>query len=263
MSAREGWNTISRSYQEKTRISLEDVHYGPISLGESELKLLGDVKSKDILEIGCGGGQNTIVLAKWGARSTGLDISEEQLNCARSLARKQRVKVQFHLGNMEDLGIFGNASFDIVLSAFGVGYVEDLERTSREVFRVLRNEGLFVFCDVHPVADRGRIVGHGKRKAWQLGNYFDRRKRLWAWRFGKTVAHFHGRHRTIQDYFDALVEAGFMVERILEPEPYHLEKMSEAEKDRMPYSGEGERNLKGYDVWRKTPFTIIFKTRKP
>jgi hypothetical protein len=31
----------------------------------------------------------------------------------------------------------------------------------------------------------------------------------------------------------------------------------------MPYSGEGERNLKGYDVWRKTPFTIIFKTRKP
>lgn len=47
----------------KTRISLEDVHYGPLSAGESELKLLGNVRGKDILEIGCGGGQNAIVLS--------------------------------------------------------------------------------------------------------------------------------------------------------------------------------------------------------
>jgi len=79
MSAKKGWNIISRSYQEETRISLEDVHYGPISPGESELKLLGKVKDKDALEIGCGGGQNAIVLSKWGARSMGLDISEEQI----------------------------------------------------------------------------------------------------------------------------------------------------------------------------------------
>ena len=62
-SARNGWNIISGSYQMKTRISLEDVHYGPLSAGESELKLLGNVRGKDILEIGCGGGQNAIVLS--------------------------------------------------------------------------------------------------------------------------------------------------------------------------------------------------------
>ena len=55
MSAKKGWNIISRSYQQKTRISLEDVHYGPISAGERELKLLGSVRKKDVLEIGCGG----------------------------------------------------------------------------------------------------------------------------------------------------------------------------------------------------------------
>ncbi len=63
-SAKKGWNTISRSYQKETRISLEEVHYGPISSGESELKLLEDVKGKDVLEMGCGGGQNAIVLCK-------------------------------------------------------------------------------------------------------------------------------------------------------------------------------------------------------
>lgn len=51
MLAKKRWNLISKSYQEKTKISLEDVHYGPISLGELKLKLLGDLIGKDILEI--------------------------------------------------------------------------------------------------------------------------------------------------------------------------------------------------------------------
>jgi cyclopropane fatty-acyl-phospholipid synthase-like methyltransferase len=74
------------------------VHYGPISPGESELKLLGDVKCKDVLEIGCGGGQNTIVLSKKGAKSIGLDISEEQIKYARKLARRERQKLRSSSG---------------------------------------------------------------------------------------------------------------------------------------------------------------------
>ncbi len=68
MSVERGWNIISSACQRKTGISLKDVHYGPISPGEVDLKLLGNVKGKDVLEIGCGGGQNAIVLKKWGAR---------------------------------------------------------------------------------------------------------------------------------------------------------------------------------------------------
>lgn len=103
MLAKKGWNIISRSYQKKTKISLEDVHYGPIAQGESELKLLGDVKKKDVLEVGCGGGQNAIILARWGARSVGLDISEEQIKYAKNLAREYKVEVSFLVGTMEDL----------------------------------------------------------------------------------------------------------------------------------------------------------------
>lgn len=49
-----GWNMISRSYQKMARISLEDMYCGAISLGESELKLLGGVEGKDVLEIVAG-----------------------------------------------------------------------------------------------------------------------------------------------------------------------------------------------------------------
>jgi ubiquinone/menaquinone biosynthesis C-methylase UbiE len=264
MSARAGWNIISIAYQGKTRISLEDVHWGPISAGESELKLLGDVRDKKVLEIGCGGGQNAIVLSKWGAKSVGLDISEEQLKYARKLARKEGVKIPFYQGSMEDLSRFRKQSFDIVLSAFGVGYSENLSKTFQEAFRVLRKNGIFVFAETHPMIDRGRIIRRGKRRTWEISNYFDRRKHTWAWRIERKVATFRTRHRTLQDYFDALIRTGFTVERILEPEPYPLEEMTIEERDTTaPYIGDGERSLKNFDIWKKIPFTIIFKARKP
>jgi len=237
------------------------VHYGPISPGESDLRLLGDVKDKDVLEIGCGGGQNTIVLAKWGARSVGLDISEEQLKHARKLAKKEKVEVPFYVGNMEDLSPFHNESFDIVLSSFAVGYVDDLAKTFREVFRVLRKKALFVFCDVHPVAKRGRPIRYGKRRIWGISNYFDTRTRMWTWKADGKVARFRGYHRTIQDFFNLLVNTGFVVEKVLEPQPYAVDKMNAAEMKRIPYFHQDF--VKDYDLWKKIPYTILFKARKP
>jgi ubiquinone/menaquinone biosynthesis C-methylase UbiE len=259
MLAKKGWNVISRNYQKKTLISLKDVHYGPISFGESELKLLGNMKGKNVLEIGCGGGQNAIVLSKWGARSVGMDISEEQIKFARKLAKKEGVKVRFYVGNMEDLSIFDSESFDIVLSSFGIGYVDNLEKTFQEVFRVLQKDGLFVFADVHPIADKGRIIRYGKRRIWGISNYFDRKRYMWRWK--GTKVKFYGRHRTIQDYFHLLKGAGFVVETILEPEPYPINNLSETERKKIPYLE--EEFVKNYDLWRRIPYTIIFKVRKP
>ena len=260
MSAERGWNTIAKDYQSSVRISLDDVHYGPISPGEKELKLLGEVKGKDILEIGCGGGQNAIALAKWGAKSVGLDISEEQIKYAKILANKQRVKVSFHVGSMENMIMFSDEIFDIVLSSCAIGYSENYGQTFQEAFRVLRKGGLFVFCVVHPIANRGRAVRYGKRKLWGLGNYFDRRRRTWAWKFEKVCTKFYGYHRTFQDYFNSIVAAGFMVMKILEPEPFPLDKMTKEEKKKIPYYWEGSE--KEYDIWRRIPYTLLFKAKK-
>lgn len=244
----------------KARVSLEDVHYGPISAGERELKLLGSVRGKAVLEIGCGGGQNAIVLSKWDARSVGLDVSEKQIEHARRLAKKAGVKVPFHVGDMQDLGIFEDGSFDVVLSSFAVSYAEDILAVFKEVFRVLNKRGLFVFATSHPIIGTGRPIRYGGGRRWAVGNYFSRKKRVWKWRTKAGTAQFYGGQITVQDYFDMLNEAGFAVERILEPEPYSLKKMKESQFARVPYWDAGF--VKDYDLWKKVPYTIIFKTRK-
>lgn len=96
---------------------------------------------------------------------------------------------------------------------------------------------------------------------WAVGNYFDRRKRQWKWRTEKRTAKFNTGQRTLQDYFDMLVNTGFVVERILEPEPYNVDVLSEHERKKVPYSA--QYYTKYYDIWSKTPYTIIFKTQKP
>ncbi len=156
------------------------MHYGPISLGETELRLLGNADHKDILEVGCGGGQNAIVLAKWGAKPVGLDISEEQLRHAKRLAKEHEVHVTFHVGDMENMDMLSAQSFDIVLSSCAIGYSAAPAQTFKEAFRVLRTSGLFVFCVVHPIVNSGRPVKYGGRRFWGIGNYFDRRRRTWT-----------------------------------------------------------------------------------
>ena len=141
----ESWNAILKSYQGEKRISLDNVHYGPVAPGERELELLGDVKGKKVLELGCGGGQNSIVLTKWGAEVIGIDISEFQLEHANGLAKKEKVKVTFIQGRMEDLGQFKSNTFDIVISSHAIGYVDDLKVVFKETERVLKPEGFLVF----------------------------------------------------------------------------------------------------------------------
>ncbi len=78
------WNIISKSYQSRYSISTNKFYWGPLCSSKYD-RLIGEVKGKHILEIGCGAGQNSIFLAKNGANVTALDFSTEQLNHGKSL----------------------------------------------------------------------------------------------------------------------------------------------------------------------------------
>ena len=81
---REGWDLMSDEYQVNSEISLEDVHYSPLSFGEKTANLIGDITGKEYVELGCGGAQNSIALAKSGANVTAVDLSSNQLSHASS-----------------------------------------------------------------------------------------------------------------------------------------------------------------------------------
>src|SRR5690348_18030247 len=80
------WQTTSDSYQERHAASLSGKNamaWGLWRIPEAELRILGEVAGKDILELGCGAARWAIELARLGARPVGLDLSSRQLEYAR------------------------------------------------------------------------------------------------------------------------------------------------------------------------------------
>ncbi|MHA2246196.1 MAG: class I SAM-dependent methyltransferase [Candidatus Hodarchaeales archaeon] len=264
----ESWNTISRSYQGEKRISLDNVHYGPVAPGERELVLLGDVKGKKVLELGCGGGQNSIVLTKWGAEVIGLDISELQLEHANSLAKKEEVQVRFVQGRMEDLGQFESNTFDIVISSHAIGYVDDLKAVFKETERVLKPEGFLVFCFEHPIwLTVGPAFEDGDLTKVQ--SYFDRNRDVWDWIcLNGTKATFNQGNWSITEIINGFIEVGLRIVRIEEPQAYNIANMDEKAISNIPYISAAKDTYKEYvnkfvRVIRMIPFSMIVKAKKP
>ena len=146
-----GWDEMSGSYQAETFISLDDVHYAPLCPGEKQLGIIGEVDGKRTLELACGGAQNSIALAKWGARATAVDMSVQQLARARALADQEGVQVNLLQGDAERLGMFGDGCFDLVVSCFGMEFLPDAAACLAECHRVLIDSGMLVIGTVHPL----------------------------------------------------------------------------------------------------------------
>jgi ubiquinone/menaquinone biosynthesis C-methylase UbiE len=261
---RQSWNRISPHYQAQRRISTDDVHYGPLAPGERELGLLGDVRGKHILEIGCGGGQNSIALAKWGASCTGLDPSSAQLEHARCLAQMEGVTVRFVNGVAEDLGAFAEGTFDLVLSSFALDYVTDLQRTYGEASRVLRPGGLFVFCHSHPWFQAVGWHLAGDPDAPAIGDYAAwPAVEEWDWSFGEDAsAPMRGHLRPLTQILNQLIEAGFRLERLVEQNYADIEGASPEDLARLPYLSDVDTGSAEYQILRKLPFTLIVRARK-
>ena len=184
--------------------------WGPEGLREEDAGLLGDVDGLDALEVGCGAGQCTRWLAAHGARAVGLDLS---LGMLRAGGRADGPSfVQADARRLP----FARDSFDLACSAYGaVPFVADPRRIMREVARVLRPGGRWVFSVTHPVRwafpdDPGPagLVAHR--------SYFDRTPYVELDADGRVLYAEH--HRTVGDRVADLVEAGFVLERLVEPE---------------------------------------------
>ncbi len=217
-SIEEWWDEVSSYYQEEIGSDdLKTVRYGPFGSTERKLRLLGDVRGMKILELGCGGGQTSIALAKRGAKCVGIDISEKQLGHARKLAKKNNVAVEFIKKSFSDLehpsDSFRNGSFDIVVSVFALQYARDLDRVLRGASRVLKTRGLLVFSIDHPfylLIDPETM--EIEDSYYRTGKLEEEEK----WPEGSRHTFVMYRRR-VSDVVNALVRNGFAVERIEEP----------------------------------------------
>jgi SAM-dependent methyltransferase len=247
---RSAWNAISAAYQASHVIPTDRLMYGIRCPSEDELGLLGEVQGRRVLVLGCGGGQDAIALARRGAQVVGIDLSDEQIRFARELAQKEGLVAPFVQGNIEELPDVDAQSQDIVVSSHALNYVEHADRCFAEVFRVLKPGGIFVFSVQHPMNACLR-----DEPPYPLAKGYWEVQRDWEWEYMEAglKERFRSWYRTVADWFALLQEAGFQVERLLEPAP-PSEPPTEAD------LSWGEAQVKKASV---VPATLIFKARRP
>lgn len=113
---------------------------------------LSDITPKDVLEIGCGTGLNTVWIAESARSVVAMDFSAGMLAKAKERARKDNV--QFVQHDIRKPWPLPNASFDLVLSTLVLEHIEKLEPVFTELKRVLRPGGMAYLSELHPERQR-------------------------------------------------------------------------------------------------------------
>lgn len=108
------------------------------------LPLLGEVVGKKVLDVGAGTGRVSIYLANRGAQVTALDVSPKMLE----LVKKKNSKITTIVGDAETTP-FKKETFDIVAAAFLIAHLKDPTRFFDEVYRVLKDGGMFVVTNIN------------------------------------------------------------------------------------------------------------------
>jgi SAM-dependent methyltransferase len=150
---RAAWDKQSDEYQSEHREQLEKsggLAWGVWQIPEAELRVLGDMAGRDVLEFGCGAAQWAIALHRLGANVTGIDLSARQLEHARELMQAAGVEFPLVHGSAEKTP-FADRSFDVVFCDWGAMSFADPYRTVPEAARLLRPGGLFAFSNGTPL----------------------------------------------------------------------------------------------------------------
>jgi SAM-dependent methyltransferase len=148
------WNKLSDDYQAEQgqQLAIHGAAWGVWQIPEEELHILGEVAGRDTLELGSGAAQWSIWLAQHGARATGLDVSDRQLEHARRLAADAGVELELVHASAETVPL-PDERFDIVFCDHGAMVFADPYRTIPEVSRLLRDGGTFAFSMFTPLAE--------------------------------------------------------------------------------------------------------------
>ncbi len=215
-ASRHWWDRNADEYQAEHGAFLGDDRFvwGPEGLDEAQAHLLGPaagLAGRTVLEIGAGAAQCSRWLAAQGARPVALDISHRQLQHAR------RIGGAFPLVQADATALpFAAGSFDLACSAYGaLPFVADSARVMREVARVLRPGGRWVFSVTHPV--RWAFPDEpGPEGLTVAASYFDRTPYVEQDEEGRAVYVEH--HRTLGDRVRDIAGAGFRLVDLVEPE---------------------------------------------
>ncbi len=180
--------------------------------------LLPDLHDKVVLDLGCGFGWHCRYAREQGARRVvGIDLSEKML--ARARADTHDEAIEYLRLAIEDLA-FPSGTFDVVFSSLALHYIARFDLVCQQVYRCLVAGGHFVFSIEHPIftacAEQDWYYGaDGERLHWPVDHYQDEGLRATHF-LGDSVTKYH---RTLATYINTLLDAGFTLTKLAEPQP--------------------------------------------
>ncbi len=215
---RAAWNARTLLHTGSQFYDVDGFVNGRNSLSRLERDLLGDVNSQRILHLQCHFGQDTLSMARMGAKVTGLDLSDTAIKEARKLAERCDLKAEWVTSNVIDHVPELDGLFDIVFTSYGtIGWIPDLKPWSVNIQRYLKPGGRFVFVEFHPAVwmfdndfthvaysyfNRELIVEE------EQGSYADRTADI-------KLASYSWNH-DLAEVLTALLEAGLRIDRFVE-----------------------------------------------
>ncbi|HYZ99871.1 MAG TPA: class I SAM-dependent methyltransferase [Acidimicrobiales bacterium] len=200
--------------------------FGPGLPSESDLRLLGPVEGRRVLDLGCGDGAGTVALATAGARVIALDEDDDNVRTTREAAERAGVRVETHHGPLPELAFVRADTIDAAVSVYGLQAAGDLDRVFRQVHRVLKADRPLVFSLPHPafaMLDPDAAEPVVRRAWWDASGA-----------------------RTLGGVFAGLTRANFRVDALAEPQP-----------DRATCPEEDWSN-----IMRWVPPTLVVRARK-
>jgi ubiquinone/menaquinone biosynthesis C-methylase UbiE len=184
------------------------------------LALVGPVHGQQVCDLACGQGHVTRELARRGAHVVGVDLSSELIAIARRDEASAPLGITYLVDDATSLAALADAGFSGVVCNLALMDIPDLAATFRTVWRILRPAGWFAFAITHPCFEaphaQWRTNPDGATSR-EIFTYFT--EGFWRSSNPQGVrGHVGAHHRTLTTYVNTLVETGFAIERMAEPQ---------------------------------------------
>jgi ubiquinone/menaquinone biosynthesis C-methylase UbiE len=215
-SIQQEWNKSAEAWVDFVRTGKDNCRY--YMNNPAMFRMLGKIRGKKVLDLGCGEGFNTRMMARRGAEVTGIDFAEKMLSLAKDSEKRDRLGIKYYICNATKLSIFKNSTFDIVSSFMTIQDIANYRQALKEVNRVLKKNGRLVIGTTHPCFEK---TLYRDKRYHRDERYFKNKTYKLYWKMKRLTKHFTTTsfHRTLTEYSDALHKAGFVISRIIEPKP--------------------------------------------
>jgi ubiquinone/menaquinone biosynthesis C-methylase UbiE len=219
----QSWTTLSRAGYDFYRDGLNTPAF---------LAMLPEVHGLRGLDIGCGEGHNTRLLAQRGAHMTAVDIAEVFIEQARAQEKHDLLGIDYQVASAVELP-FNERTFDFATGFMSFMDIPETDRVLAEAFRVLKPGAFLQFSITHPCYDtphrRNLRTPQGVTYAIEVGDYFSSQDgEVTEWLFSAAPPEVRRQHvpfriprftRTLSQWLNLLIQTGFALEQIEEPRP--------------------------------------------